>query len=287
MTGAGKGLGRAYAMHLAARGARVIVNNRSHDTDEPGVASADLVVTAIRAYGGEAVANYDSIEDSGAGGRIVQQALDTWGRLDILINNAGVDQAASFHSLDLKDFRAAFEINFFGSLAATHAAYRVMRAAKYGRIVFNVSTAGLHGNHGMTSYSAAKAALIGLMRALAVEGRSRDVLVNAVAPYAATQMTEPYLAGDIASMLRPEQVAPLMAWLVSADCGIAGEIFVVGGGWVRRAAIVENAGAPIPVGEDSQQFTALADGLRDMTSGQEFCHANASFADFLRMMRKQ
>lgn len=218
---------------------------------------------------------------------MVQQAMDTWGRLDILINNAGVDQAMSFHILDLTDFRAAFEVNFFGSLYVTHAAYRVMRTAGYGRIIVSVSTAGMHGNHGMTSYSAAKAALLGLTRTLAVEGHSRNVLVNAIAPYAATQMTEPYLPAQVAATLRPEQVAPLVGWLAGVDCNVSGETFVAAGGWVRRAAAVENIGAPLPRVEDADEFAALAVNLRDMTAAREFPHANASFEHFLQVLRKQ
>lgn len=182
--GAGKGLGRAYALDLAARGARVLINNRRRSGAEPS--SADEVVQTIRQAGGEAVANYDSVEDPGAGERIVQQALDAWGRIDVLVNNAGVDQRSSFHKVSVAEFERIFAINFHGSLYVTHAAYARMRAAGYGRIVVSTSNAGLHG---LCAYAASKAALIGFMRALAIEGKSHNVLTNAIAPFAATPMT--------------------------------------------------------------------------------------------------
>src|SRR5678815_3544740 len=174
VTGAGKGLGRSYAIYLAARGARVVVNNRRRSNSEPS--SADEVVQAIRQAGGQAIANYDSVEDPAAGARIVQQAVDAWGRVDILINNAGVDQRSTFHKVSVEQFRQIFDINFYGSLYVTHAAYARMRAVGYGRIVVSTSVAGLYGLHGLTAYSASKAALIGFMRTLAMEGKSHNVL---------------------------------------------------------------------------------------------------------------
>ena len=140
VTGAGKGLGRSYAIYLAARGARVLVNNRRRSNSEPS--SADEVVQAIRQAGGQAIASYESVEDPAAGQRIVQQALDAWGRVDILINNAGVDQRSTFHKVSVEQFRQIFDINFYGSLYVTHAAYARMRAAGYGRIVVSTSVAG-------------------------------------------------------------------------------------------------------------------------------------------------
>src|SRR5262245_39184542 len=179
VTGAGKGLGRAYAEYLASRGARVVVNNRRR---ESAASSADEVVAAIRSAGGQAVANYDSVEDPSSGECLVQTALDTWGRLDILVNNAGVDQHRTFHTLGIGEFRAIFDINFLGSLYVTHAAYARMRQAGYGRIVVSTSSAGLHGLHGLSAYAAAKAALIAFARSLASEGASHNVLSNAIAP---------------------------------------------------------------------------------------------------------
>jgi NAD(P)-dependent dehydrogenase (short-subunit alcohol dehydrogenase family) len=239
VTGAGIGLGRAYALELARRGLRVVVNNRRREVDALGRGSADRVVAEIRAAGGEAIADYEDVCDDGAGERMVQRALQAWGRLDALVNNAGVDQHAPFHRIDLAEFRRIFEVNFFGTLQVTHAAWAPMRAAGHGRIVVSTSSAGLHGLHGLSAYAASKAALIGLARTLAAEGASRDVFCNAIAPYAATRMTEAHLDAAAREAMAPERVAPLVAELVSAESRINGEVIVAGLGWARRATTVE------------------------------------------------
>jgi NAD(P)-dependent dehydrogenase (short-subunit alcohol dehydrogenase family) len=283
VTGAGKGLGRAYALYLASRGARVIVNNRRR-SGEPS--SADAVVEEIRASGGEASANYDSVEDPAAGERMVQQALDTWGRIDILINNAGVDQHSSFHKLAIEEFRRIFDINFTGSLYITHAAYKRMREAGYGRIVVSTSAAGLHGLHGLTAYSASKAALIGFMRALAAEGRSRNVLVNAIAPFAATPMTTRQGAVDDAfrATMRPELVAPMVAYMVCDRSRLNGQVIVAGKGGFRRAATVEGAGLGYSRAAEltPEQIDRDLDRILSMEGAREFPDALQSFQDFMR-----
>jgi NAD(P)-dependent dehydrogenase (short-subunit alcohol dehydrogenase family) len=282
VTGAGKGLGRAYAMYLAACGARVLVNNRRHPGGvEP--ASADETVQAIREAGGEAIANYDSVEDSAAGERMVQQALDAWGRLDLLVNNAGVDQHVTFHKVSVEQFRQIFEINFFGSLYVTHAAYARMREAGYGRIVVSTSAAGLHGLHGLSAYAASKAALIGLIRTLAAEGRSRNVLANAIAPFAATPMTarQGSLPESFVTAVRAEFVAPMVALLVSEQTQINGQVIVAGRGAFRRAASVEGPGVGYSRLEQLTPETLASDVGRifSMEGAVEFPDAMASFKD--------
>jgi NAD(P)-dependent dehydrogenase (short-subunit alcohol dehydrogenase family) len=283
VTGAGKGLGRAYALYLASRGARVIVNNRRR-AGEPS--TADAVVEEIRSAGGEALANYESVEDPSAGERMVQQALDAWGRIDILVNNAGVDQHSTFHKLNLEEFKRIFDINFMGSLYITHAAYRRMREAGYGRIVVSTSAAGLHGLHGLTAYSASKAALIGFMRALAAEGRSRNVLVNAIAPFAATPMTarQGVVDEQFRQAMRPEWVAPMVAYLVCERCQLSGQIIVAGKGGFRRAAMVEGAGLGYSRSEDltPEQLERDAERILSMEGAREFADALQSFQDFVR-----
>ena len=279
VTGAGKGLGRAYALHLAARGARVLVNNRRRSATEPS--SADEVVQAIRQAGGEAIANYDSVEDPAAGERMVQQALDAWGRIDVLVNNAGVDQRSSFHKISLAEYERIFDINFHGSLYVTHAAYARMRAAGYGRIVVSTSAAGLYGLHGLTAYSASKAALIGFMRALALEGKSHNVLTNAIAPFAATPMTarQGNMPEEFMTTMRPEFVAPAVTLLVSDQTRLNGQVIMAGKGVFRRAAAVEGSGlcytehadiTPEALARDIEQ-------LVDMEGSSEFVDAMASF----------
>jgi len=279
VTGAGKGLGRSYAIYLAARGARVVVNNRRRSNSEPS--SADEVVQAIRQAGGQAIASYESVEDPAAGERIVQQALDAWGRVDILINNAGVDQRSTFHKVSVEQFRQIFDINFYGSLYVTHAAYARMRAVGYGRIVVSTSVAGLYGLHGLTAYSASKAALIGFMRTLAMEGKSHNVLTNAIAPYAATPMTarQGNMPEEFMTTMRPEFVAPAVALLVSDQTSLNGQVIIAGKGAFRRAANVEGRGLRYAEPADATAEALARDVARllDMEGATEFADAMAAF----------
>ncbi len=280
ITGAGKGLGRAYALELARRGARLVLNNRRREVDDQGLAAVDHLATEIRHNGGEAMVNTDSVEDPTSGQRMVAQALDQWGRLDVVVNNAGVDRTASFAKMTLGDYLAAFEINFHGSLYLAHAAWGPMRDAGYGRIVMSTSSAGLHGGHGLSSYAAAKAALIGLTRSLAAEGRSRGVLVNAVAPYAFTPMTSAQMPPELAGRFPPEAVAPLVAWLASeANTAISGECFVAGGGRFQRAASVEGRGVLLSAQDNSAEgVDSHLDRLRALADAQEFANAMTAFS---------
>lgn len=279
VTGAGKGLGRAYALHLAARGARVLVNNRRRSGGEPS--SADAVVQEIRQAGGQALANYDSVEDPAAGERIVQQALDAWGRIDVLVNNAGVDQRSSFHKISIADFERIFAINFHGSLYVTHAAYARMRTAGYGRIVVSTSAAGLYGLHGLTAYAASKAALIGFMRALSAEGKSHNVLTNAIAPFAATPMTarQGNMPEEFMTTMRPELVAPVVTLLVSEQTRLNGQVIMAGKGVFRRAAAVEGRGLRYTEQADMtpEALERDVEQLLDMQGSTEFADAMASF----------
>jgi len=279
VTGAGKGLGRSYAIYLAARGARVVVNNRRRSSSEPS--SADEVVQAIRQAGGEAVANYESVEDPASGERIVQQALDTWGRIDVLINNAGVDQRSTFHKVSVEQFQQIFDINFYGSVYVTHAAYARMRAAGYGRIVVSTSVAGLYGLHGLTAYAASKAALIGFMRTLAMEGKSHNVLTNAIAPYAATPMTarQGNMPEEFMTTMRPEFVAPAVALMVSEQTSLNGQVIIAGKGVFRRAANVEGRGLRYaePTAATSEALARDVAQLLDMEGATEFADAMAAF----------
>jgi NAD(P)-dependent dehydrogenase (short-subunit alcohol dehydrogenase family) len=284
VTGAGHGLGRAYALALAARGARVVVNNRRRPTDASGEASAEQTVAAIRAAGGEAVANFEDVRHRESGARLVQQALDTWGRVDALVNNAGVDQHAPFHRLTLDEFLDVFEPNFHGTLYATHAAYARMRQAGYGRIVVSTSSAGLHGLHGLTAYAASKGALISLMRSLAQEGARSGVLCNAIAPYATTKMTAAHTPPEVAAALAPELVAPVVTYLASEACVVNGRTIVAGKGGLRRAASFEGPAVAHESVADLTPESIAADLLRlESAEGfREFPDALAAFDDFFR-----
>ncbi len=274
VTGAGAGLGRAYALHLAALGWRVLVNNRRRTVDSQGLGSAEAVAVEIRAAGGEAEISEEDVLDPQSGARLVGQALDAWGQLDGLVANAGVDQHAAFHRIAVADFLKIFESNFHGTLYVTHAAYGHMRGAGHGRIVLSTSSAALHGLHGLSAYAASKAALLGLMKTLAAEGQARDVYTNVVAPYARTRMTAGH--GD-AALLEPfaaEAVAPLIATLLAPQSEVNGEILIVGAGRWRRAAIVEQA--------DSEDLPLAAEHLRRGAPLREFKDALEAFRDFAK-----
>jgi NAD(P)-dependent dehydrogenase (short-subunit alcohol dehydrogenase family) len=283
VTGAGTGLGRAYALRLAADGLRVIVNNRRREVDDHGRGSADRVVEEILASGGEAVANHEDVCADGAGERMVAQALATWGRLDVLVNNAGVDQHAAFHRIDLATFRSIFDVNFLGTLQVTHAAWAHMRQAGHGRVLVSTSSAGLHGLHGLSAYAAAKAALIGLARTLAAEGADRDLFCNAIAPYAATRMTAAHVDEALRLRMGPERVAPLVSALVSEQSRVNGQVIVVGQGWARRAATVElEPLVRIGPGAPADAYAQLVGTpLRIPGICTEYHDGRESFADFV------
>jgi NAD(P)-dependent dehydrogenase (short-subunit alcohol dehydrogenase family) len=282
VTGAGNGLGRAYALDLAGRGARVVANNRRRAADADDASSAERTVAAIRAAGGEAIPNWDDVRDPASGPRLVAQALDAWGRIDVLVNNAGVDQHCAFHKLSVAEFKDIFDVNFYGSLYVTHAAFGRMREAGYGRIVVSSSSAGLHGLHGLSAYAAAKAALIGLMRSLAQEGATRGVFCNAIAPYAATRMTARHATPEFLADMRPELVAPMVAYLVSDRSRLNGQIIVAGKGGFRRAATVEGAGAgyALEAALTPERIDADLDRIVSMAAAREFADAIAAFQHF-------
>ncbi len=275
VTGAGRGLGRAYALDLAARGASVVVNTRERPEEQPG--SAQSVVEEVRRAGGIAVAAALSVEEPDSGDRLLDAALSTFGRIDGLLNNAGAPEARTLHKQTTEQFRQNFEINFFGSLTPTLPIYRHMRQQSSGRILMSTSTAGLHGVHGMAAYSAAKAALIGLMRAIALEGASRGVQCNAIAPFAATGMTGDYLDAEMAARMAPERVAPVASWLMSADCPLNGETLTVGAGRVRRAARVEGRGLEFLPGYGPADLAAHVEALLSLDGWTTFDEGQAGF----------
>jgi NAD(P)-dependent dehydrogenase (short-subunit alcohol dehydrogenase family) len=287
VTGAGGGLGRAYALHLAALGWRVVVNNRLRAGPDgaPLPSSAEAVAAEIRARGGEAIAQHDDVCAAGAGERLLAAALGAWGRLDALVNNAGVDQHAPFHRIDLGDFRRIMAVNFDGTVAVTHPVYRHMREQGFGRIVVSVSSAGLHGLHGLTAYAASKGALLAFMRSLAAEGAPRGVHCAAIAPYAATRMTDAHLTDELRRTMTAESVAPVVAALVAPDSRANGEAWVAGAGWVRRASAVE-WGEGGPAGEFAAAQQAAATPVVATGQPREFADALAAHADFLASARQ-
>jgi NAD(P)-dependent dehydrogenase (short-subunit alcohol dehydrogenase family) len=271
VTGAGKGLGRAYALDLARRGAKVVVNNRWTDRTAPS--SAEAVVAEIQAAGGQAMADFTSAEDPNSGEELVAATLDKFGKLDGVIANAGVPEAMSFIKHTPSSFREIFDVNFFGTLHIVQAAWRHLTVNGAGRVIVSTSGAGLHANAGMSAYSASKAALIGLMKSLALEGKRYGLCVNAIAPYATTPMTQAYMNDPaIAGAMRPELIAPLVSWLAAPACTLTGQVVVSGGGYVRLARAVE--GPIIPLGDD---IAAALGQAGQFSEGTQFSDANAAF----------
>lgn len=275
VTGAGKGLGRAYALDLAARGASVVVNNRWMDRNQPSTAQA--VAAEIRGRGGRAVANVDPAEAPETGEALVALAVSEFGRLDGVISNAGVPETKRLHRQTRQGFQRIFDINFFGAFHLVQAAWPVLSEAPAGRIVVSASSAGLHGGDGMAAYASSKAALIGLVRGLAVEGRPRNVMINAIAPYAVTAMTEQHLAAGLAERMDPAAVAPLVAWLVSEDCDVTGQTLVSGGGRLRAAVAVE--GAPVAFAEG--RIGAAVHAALEAQPREAYPDAHQAFAAFM------
>ncbi len=241
VTGAGAGLGRAYALELARRGARVVVNDLGGSRDGSGSGAstpADKVVAEITALGGEAVANYDNVATPQGGENIVKTALDAFGRVDILINNAGILRDKSFINMEPDNWKAVMDVHLNGAYHVTRPAMASMKENGYGRIVMTTSAAGLYGNFGQTNYSAAKMGLVGLMNTLKQEGKKYNIKVNTVAPIAASRLTEDVMPPELFERSKPEFVAPMVMYLCSDDCRETGAIFNSGMGYFNRAAIL-------------------------------------------------
>ncbi|HAZ33410.1 MAG TPA: short-chain dehydrogenase [Acidimicrobiaceae bacterium] len=243
ITGAGGGLGRQHALLMASRGALVVVNDLGGAVDGTGSdkGAADKVVDEIKALGGEAVADTNSVATAEGGEAIVQSALDAFGTVDIVINNAGILRDKAFHNMDESLVDPVFEVHLKGAFNVTGPAFRVMREKGYGRIISTSSAAGIFGNFGQANYGAAKMGLVGFTRVLAVEGARFNIAANAIAPIALTRMTEDLL-GDLGQKLQPDYVAPLVTFLAHESCDATGRVFSVGGGRVAEVFIGECQG---------------------------------------------
>ena len=265
VTGAGRGLGRLHALALAERGARVVVNDLGGAVDGSGgsATAAERVVEEIRARGGQAIASGASVTDAQAMQAMVQQALDTWGRVDVLVCNAGILRDKSFAKMDLADFRLVLDVHLMGAVHLVKAAWPHLVAQKYGRILMTTSSTGLYGNFGQSNYGAAKLALVGLMQTLALEGAKHDIRVNCLAPTAATRMTEGLLPPDVLELLRPEAVVPAMLVGVCQDAPTRA-ILCAGAGTYEAAHITLTQGVHLGLTADTpERLLAALDQVRD------------------------
>jgi len=265
VTGAAAGLGRAHAMALAARGAKVVINDFGGAVDGTGHSSApaQTVADAIVAAGGEAVAHGADVANPQQVEHMVQTAMETWGRVDILINNAGILRDASFAKMTLEDFQKVMSVHVMGSVICSKAVWPHMRAANYGRILMTTSSSGLYGNFGQANYAAAKMAVIGLMNVLEIEGAKSGIHVNALAPGAATRMTEALLPEALLGLMTPESVAPAAVYLVSEDAPNRTILCATAGGY-SRTYIHETEGVYLPPDQQTPEaiaahFSAISD----------------------------
>lgn len=258
VTGGGRGLGRAFALDLAARGAHVVVNNRNRVVDDQGRGPADHVVAEIEAAGGSAVADTSDASDPSSGAHMVDVALERFGRLDGLVTSAAVTYEKSLRKSDVERIASLIDINVMGTFYAVMAAVPVLYEQGSGNIVILGSTGGLHGGHGLSAYAASKAANILLARSLAAESVGRGVHTNAVLPYAVTQMTDGDIPDKIRAVMQPEQVAPIVAALLSPSNRTNGEIIVAAGGGVRAAYMVEGDTVAVDRPSSAELAAALA-----------------------------
>ncbi len=268
VTGAGQGIGRTYALELAARGAKVVVNDLGGARDGAGSdpSAADKVVEEITAAGGTAVANHDSVATMAGGKNIVQTALDAYGKVDILINNAGILRDKSFLKMSEEEWDTVIGVHLKGAFCVTQPAVKVMKENNYGRVVFTASVSGLYGNFGQTNYGAAKMGLIGIMNSLKQEVSKYNIKVNTIAPTAWSRMTSDIFPPEFEEKMNPRFNEPMVLYLCSEENSVTGNIFAMGAGWYGRSAVVSGDGVclgdakrPISVEEIRDNIEKISD----------------------------
>jgi len=286
VTGAGGGLGRQHALELARRGAKVVINDLGGSVDGSGGSSsaADQVVAEIKALGGEAIANGASVTDDAGVKHLVDQTMDAFGRIDILIANAGILRDKSFSKMEIADVEVVLAVHVMGTIKPTKAVWEIMKAQNYGRIVVTTSSTGLYGNFGQTNYGAAKLGLVGFMNTLKLEGQKNNIRVNAISPVAATRMTENLMPPEMLERLAPEAVTPGVVFLCSEEAP-TGVILTAGGGAFAVAKIVETEGVMIP--RDRLTVESVRDSwsqIADETGQRYYATGGEQSAKFFRKM---
>ncbi len=287
ITGAGGGLGREYALELAKRGAKIVVNDLGGARDGSGKGSkspADKVVKEIQKLGGEAVANFDNVATVEGGENLVKTAIDAFGKVDIVINNAGILRDKSFLKMEPENWNAVMDVHLRGAYNVTRPAFKIMKENGFGRVIMTTSAAGLYGNFGQTNYSAAKMALVGFMNTLKIEGAKNDIKINTIAPVAASRLTEDIMPPDIFEKMKPDYVLPIVTYLCSAECETSGSIFNAGVGYFNRAAVMTGKGTQIGDKENlptPEDIHANWDKINDMEGAQELPDLNSATMAFV------
>ena len=278
VTGAGAGLGRAHALLLAKRGAKVVVNDLGGAMDGSGKGSAtpaEKVCEEIKSAGGEAVPDANDVID---GEKVVKTAVDTFGTVDILVNNAGILRDISFMKQTAEDWELVLKVHLLGTRNVTKAAFPIMREKKWGRIVMTTSQAGLFGNFGQTNYAAAKMGIIGLASALQVESAKYNIMVNTIAPMAASRLTETLMPPNILELAKPEDVSPLVCLLCAEECPSTGGIYLAGMGFFAQVAIMQGEGTFLKSegGISPEDVQGIWDKITDMSAAQAYPNATES-----------
>lgn len=285
VTGAGGGLGRSHALEFARRGAKVAVNDFGGSVDGSGGSSdvADAVVREIEDAGGEAIANGSSVTDEAGVKTLVGRTMDRFGRIDVLVNNAGILRDKSFQNMRMEDFNAAVEVHLAGTAMVTNAVWPIMREQAYGRVLVTSSSSGLYGNFGQANYGAAKMGVVGLVNTLKIEGRKYNICCNALAPVAYTRMTSDLMPSEAESLMAPERVTPAVIFLCGEDAP-TGAIVAAGAGAFAKVEVVESHGAFLGHEPTAEDVANNWDNIKDMSESKSFFMGSAQTDKFFEMV---